>query len=207
MISRALHFLTGVKFWKTPSRKLFAVNKQELRGKATFVQNTTANSQESTVITQSSSEQQQVVEELKSMKKSIEVDDGEFERHSFFGSGRANSEAKRRREHICRNKWRALHEVSWPEGFQYSQRPTLLRGAWNPKKLTLEPQRTEESRCNGRKPSKRTAWCTLPCRLLSPNPCASASIFPAGAREAGWHHINNYTQFLCAFTHILIHRP
>ncbi|MDA8002664.1 MAG: RING finger protein [Alphaproteobacteria bacterium] len=72
MISRALHFLTGVKFWKTPSRKLFAVNKQELRGKATFVQNTTANSQESTVITQSSSEQQQVVEELKSMKKSIE---------------------------------------------------------------------------------------------------------------------------------------
>ena len=72
MISCALNFLTGVKFWKTPSRKLYAVNKQELKGKATFVPNTMANFQESTVITQSSSDQQRVVKELKSMKKSIE---------------------------------------------------------------------------------------------------------------------------------------
>ena len=65
--------MAGVKFWKTPSRKIFAVNKRELRGQTMFVQSTMMNSQDSTgIITQSSPELQEVLEEVKGMKKGIE---------------------------------------------------------------------------------------------------------------------------------------
>ena len=65
--------MAGVKFWKTPCRKIFAVNKRELRGQTMFVQSTMMNSQDSTgIITQSSPELQEVLEEVKGMKKGIE---------------------------------------------------------------------------------------------------------------------------------------
>ena len=66
--------MAGVKFWKTPSRKIFAVNKRELRGQTMFVQSTMMNSQDSTgIITQSSPELQEVLEEVKGMKKALKA--------------------------------------------------------------------------------------------------------------------------------------